>query len=453
MTDKINDMTNIGMGKYYHSLTYGCQMNQNDSERLAGQLEQAGYTYTEELGDADLILINTCCVRESAEKKIYGKIGELKRLKAVNPQLIIGIVGCMAQKDREKIIKKAPHVDIVMGTNNLYKLVEVITEVASSKEHVVAIWEEAEERAGEFPVSHKGQVAAYVPIMYGCNNFCTYCIVPYVRGRERSRSVEEVVRETTALGRDGFKDITLLGQNVNSYGKDQAGEDAVDFADLLKAVDEIDTIERVRYMTSHPRDMNEKVIQAVANSKRICEHFHLPIQSGSDTLLMRMNRGYTTKYYRELIRSIRQQVPNASLTTDLIVGFPGETEELFQETLAFIKEIQFDAAYTFLYSQRSGTPAATMPEQIPLPVKKARLKELMDIQNEISLLLNKRLEGHTVQVLVEGDSKNDASKFMGRTRTNKLVLWEKAGKEGVGDLVNIKITSAQTWLLKGQAIL
>ncbi|MCE5285874.1 MAG: tRNA (N6-isopentenyl adenosine(37)-C2)-methylthiotransferase MiaB [Pelosinus sp.] len=449
MTDKAKD---IGTGKYFTMVTYGCQMNENDSERLAGQLKQVNYTYTDKTDEADLILINTCCVRESAEKKIYGKIGELKRLKAVKPELIIGIVGCMAQKDREKIIKKAPHVDLVMGTNNLHKLVEVITEVANSKEHVVAVWEQSEESAGESPVSHKGKVAAYVPIMYGCNNFCTYCIVPYVRGRERSRQVSEIVREITALGQEGFKDITLLGQNVNSYGKDhQAG--TTDFAGLLKAVDKIDTIERIRYMTSHPRDMNKDVIEAIAGSQKICEHFHLPIQAGSDILLKRMNRGYTTEYYRELIKSVRTLVPNASITTDLIVGFPGETDELFQETLAFIKEIQFDAAYTFLYSQRSGTPAATMPEQVPLPIKKARLKELMDAQNEISLALNKKLEGQTLEVLVEGDSKNDAAKFMGRTRTNKLVLWEKTGKESVGDLVNIKITHAQTWLLKGQAII
>lgn len=450
MSDKIDNK--IGRGKFFTTVTYGCQMNENDSERLAGQLEQAEYTYTEKLDEADLILINTCCVRESAEKKIYGKIGELKRLKAIKPHLIIGIVGCMAQKDREKIIKKAPHVDIVMGTNNLHKLLEVITEAANSKEHIVAVWEEAEMAGGDIPISHKGQMAAYVPIMYGCNNFCTYCIVPYVRGRERSRSVDEIVREITALGLEGFKDITLLGQNVNSYGKDQKEQNGTDFAGLLEAVDKIDTIERIRYMTSHPRDMNERVVEVIANSKKICEHFHLPIQSGSNTLLKRMNRGYTTEYYRELIKSIRTLVPNASITTDIIVGFPGETDELFKETLEFIKEIEFDAAYTFLYSQRSGTPAATMPDQIPITVKKARLKELMDAQNEVSLALNKKLEGTTLEVLVEGDSKNDATKFMGRTRTNKLVLWEKTGKEQVGDLVTIKITKAQTWLLKGQAI-
>jgi tRNA-2-methylthio-N6-dimethylallyladenosine synthase len=451
MIDKVAD-EKIGAGKYYHNLTYGCQMNENDSERLAGQLEQVGYTYTDKLEEADLIIINTCCVRESAEKKIYGKIGELKRLKAIKPNLIIGIVGCMAQKDREKIIKKAPHVDVVMGTNNLHKLVEVIAEAASSKEHIVAIWEQAEEAAGSFPVSHRGKIAAYVPIMYGCNNFCTYCIVPYVRGRERSRQVVDIVREVTALGQDGFKDITLLGQNVNSYGKDHT-EGTTDFAGLLAAVDKVETIERIRYMTSHPRDMSLQVIETIAGSHKICEHFHLPIQSGSDTLLKRMNRGYTTEYYRELIKNVRKLVPYASITTDLIVGFPGETPELFEETLNFIKEIQFDAAYTFLYSQRSGTPAATMPEQVPLPIKKARLKELMDVQNEISLMLNKKLEGATLEVLVEGDSKNDASKFMGRTRTNKLVIWEKTGRENVGDLINIKITHAQTWLLKGQAIL
>ncbi|MBP2627684.1 MAG: (Dimethylallyl)adenosine tRNA methylthiotransferase miaB [Firmicutes bacterium] len=436
--------------KYFTIVTYGCQMNQHDSERLAGQLKSIGYEYTEILGEADFVLVNTCCVRESAEKKIYGKIGELKTLKASNPNLIIGITGCMAQKDRNKLFEKAPHIDLVLGTHNVHQLVELVKEFEQTKNHVLSVWDEAERLAPDVPTIRKGNISAWVPIMYGCNNFCTYCIVPYVRGRERSRPIEDIVKEVHQLGLEGFKEITLLGQNVNSYGKDT--DQYGDFADLLEAVDQVKTIERIRYMTSHPRDMNDKVIDTIKNSKKICEYFHLPVQSGSNTILKLMNRGYTTEYYRELIAKIRKAVPHASLTTDIIVGFPGETEELFQETLEFIKEIGFDSAYTFLYSKRSGTPAATMPDQIPAQVKKERLQLLMDAQNEISLRINKQLTGQIVTVMVEGPSKNDESRLMGRTATNKIVLWDKQGTEEIGQLAKVKIKTAQTWLLKGQLI-
>lgn len=436
--------------KHYYIETFGCQMNLNDSERLAGQLRTIGYEGTEHADQADLILINTCCVRESAEKKIHGRIGEMKRRKLINPNIIIGVVGCMAQKDKDKILKKFPHVNLVMGTHNIHQLVEVIAQIEKSREPVVAVWEQAERLAPDVPTVRKGQISAWVPIMYGCNNFCTYCIVPYVRGRERSRPLDDIVAEVRQLGIDGFKEITLLGQNVNSYGKDS--ESALDFADLLQAVDQVDTIARIRYMTSHPRDMNDKIIETIKNSKKICEHFHLPVQSGNDEILERMNRGYTTTYYRQLVEKIREAVPNASLTTDLIVGFPGEREEHVIDTLEFIKNIKYDAAYTFIYSQRSGTPAAKYPDQVSLPTKKARLNQLMDIQNEISLEINKKLVGNVLEVLVEGPSKNDENKLMGRTRTNKIVLWEKAGTEQIGGLVNIQIDTAQTWVLKGRLI-
>jgi tRNA-2-methylthio-N6-dimethylallyladenosine synthase len=436
--------------KFFTTFTYGCQMNQHDSEKLAGQLKSIGYEYTEELTEASFILINTCCVRESAEKKIYGKIGELKNLKASNPNLIVAIAGCMAQKDREKLFKKAPHIDLVIGTHNVHQLVELVREVEESKDRVLAVWEEAERLSPDVPTIRRGKISAWVPIMYGCNNFCTYCIVPYVRGRERSRPVDDIVQEIHQLGLDGFKEITLLGQNVNSYGNDT--KEYGDFADLLQAVDKIETIERIRYMTSHPRDINDKVINTVFNSKNICDHFHLPVQSGSDTILKLMNRGYTTDYYRQLVKKIRSVMPQASLTTDIIIGFPGETDELFKETLAFIKEIGFDAAYTFLYSKRSGTPAATMADQIPLVTKKERLKQLMDIQNDISLAINQRLSGKTVEVIVEGTSQRNENRLMGRTTTNKIVLWDKKGTEEIGKLANINITTAQTWILKGQII-
>jgi len=436
--------------KYFTIVTYGCQMNQHDSERLAGQLKSIGYEYTETLSEANFVLVNTCCVRESAEKKIYGKIGELKTLKASNPNLIIGITGCMAQKDREKLFKKAPHIDLVLGTHNVHQLVELVKQFEQTKDHVLSVWDHAERLSPDVPTIRKGTISAWVPIMYGCNNFCTYCIVPYVRGRERSRPIEDIVKEVHQLGLEGFKEITLLGQNVNSYGKDRSTYG--DFADLLEAVDQVETIERIRYMTSHPRDINDKVIDIIKNSHKICEHFHLPVQSGSNTILKLMNRGYTTEYYRELVAKIRKAIPRASLTTDIIVGFPGETEELFQETLEFMKEIGFDSAYTFLYSKRSGTPAAAMPNQIPASVKKERLQLLMDAQNEISLRINQQLTGQIVTVMVEGPSKNDESRLVGRTATNKIILWDKQGTEKIGQLAKVTITTAQTWILKGQLI-
>ena len=266
--------------KYFTTFTYGCQMNENDTERLAGQLKKIGYEYSDQLDSVDIILINTCCVRESAEKKIYGKIGELKRIKAARPNLIIGVTGCMAQKDKDKIFKKAPHVDFVLGTHNIHELPNIIKEISNSRERVLAVWDQAERLAPEVPTVRKGDISAWVPIMYGCNNFCTYCIVPYVRGRERSRPLEDIVNEISQLGHEGFKEVTLLGQNVNSYGKDSGNQ--FDFADLLNAVDKVESIERIRYMTSHPRDMNDKVIETIGESKKVCEHFHLPIQSGSD---------------------------------------------------------------------------------------------------------------------------------------------------------------------------
>jgi tRNA-2-methylthio-N6-dimethylallyladenosine synthase len=425
-------------------------MNENDTERLAGQLKALGYAETDRPAAADVILVNTCCVRESAEKKIHGKIGELKRLKAANPNLIIGVAGCMAQKDRDKLFKRAPHIDLVLGTHNLHQLGDIIAEIGQSRGRVLAVWDQAERLAPGVPTIRKNKIAAWLPIMYGCNNFCTYCIVPYVRGRERSRPLDEVVGEAADLAAQGFRELTLLGQNVNSYGKDEEGH--ADFADLLAAVDRVEGIARIRYMTSHPRDMNTKVIDTIRRSRRICEHFHLPVQAGSDAVLKAMNRGYTAAAYRSLIAEIRDAIPGASLTTDIIVGFPGETDEMFADTLALVEEIRFDAAYTFLYSQRSGTPAADLPGQLPLAVKKERLQRLMALQNDISLAINRELVGTESEVLVEGESKNDANKMMGRTRTNKIVIWDRTGREHTGDLVTVAIDAAQTWVLKGTLI-
>lgn len=420
-------------------------MNFSDGERFAGQLERMGYKPTEKMENADIIILNTCCVRESAEKKIYGKIGEIKHLKQQNPDLILGITGCMSQKDGDSIFKRAPHVDFVLGTNKMHDLPAVLEEIYTSRgKHVVNLAGDYE-MPPEVEPAENDSLFAYVPIMYGCNNYCTYCIVPYVRGRERSREPQEIVNEVQRLVDSGVKEVMLLGQNVNSYGK---GKDT-DFADLLAMVDKVKGIKRVRYMTSHPRDLTDKVIEVIKNSEHICEHFHLPVQYGTDKMLKAMNRGYTIEHYKELIAKVRANFPEASFTTDLIVGFPGETDEDFAGLIDFLKEIRYDAAYTFLYSKRSGTPAAKMEDQVPQELKKERLHKLMDVQNEISLEINEKMLGKTVEVLVEGPSKTDENVFTGHTRTNKIVLWPHQGEQ-VGDLVNVKITHPQTWVLKGE---
>jgi len=323
-----------------------------------------------------------------------------------------------------------------------------VQEKQSHNDKILAVDNTAKRVTSDIPAVRNGQISAWVPIMYGCNNYCTYCIVPYVRGREQSRPADDILKEIKELAQRGFKEVTLLGQNVNSYGKD-AGSSA-DFADLLSIIDKEGGIERIRYMTSHPRDINDKVLDVIRESRHICEHFHLPVQSGSNAILKAMNRGYTTEEYQHLANQIRTIFPNSALTTDLIVGFPGETDELFEETLQFVNSTRFDVAYTFLYSPRSGTPAATMPAQVPEKIKKERLNRLMLIQNDISLEINKKLEGTWQEVLVEGPSKNDQDTVTGRTRTNKIVLWKKTNQDIPGSLAHIFITHSQTWVLKGE---
>ncbi len=420
-------------------------MNVADSERMAGFLKQIGYSLTEDLDAADLILINTCCVRATAEDKVFGQIGRFKTLKRQKPTLILGVTGCMAQKEGADLIKRAPHVDFVLGTGQSSEVARVVQTIELERKHFVDTSNVSGDIPSEVFPLRGGQVSTFVPIMYGCNNFCTYCIVPYVRGRERSRKPEEIFAEVKQAAAEGFKEITLLGQNVNSY----AG--GVTFAELLTAVDKIDGVERLRFMTSHPKDLSDELIVAIANGQHICEHIHLPVQYGSNKILKRMNRVYTVEGYLKLVDKIRAALPNVSLTTDLIVGFPGETEDDFQETLDFIKAVKFDAAFTFIYSKRSGTPAATFDNQIDDETKHRRLDELMKVQNAISLEKNRALLDSVVEVLVEGASKTDDKIFTGRTRSNKLILFEH-GNEQAGDLVNIKINQAQTWLLKGEVI-
>lgn len=434
--------------KFAYLLVYGCQMNQSDAERMMGQLRTIGYEQTDSMNDADLILINTCCVRETAEDRVYGKIGEIKHLKRQNPELIFGITGCMAQKEGDALIKRAPHIDFVLGTNKVHELTHIVKEIQQEHGHLVDVQLGETELPDDVPVARGGKLSAWVPIMYGCNNFCTYCIVPYVRGRERSRLPEDVVKEVEQAVADGYEEVTLLGQNVNSYGKDHK---QADFADLLKMVDEVPGIRRVRFMTSHPKDLSDKVIAAIRDGRHLCEHIHLPVQYGSNHILKAMNRVYTVESYRELVGRIRKEIPNVSLTTDLIVGFPGETDEEFREMLDFLREIRYDSAYTFIYSKRSGTPAATMEHQVEESVKKERLNELMAVQNEISLEINQKLLGKTMEIMVEGPSKNDASVWMGRTRTNKIVLFPHDGEQA-GDFIDVKITHPQTWVLKGEKV-
>ena len=434
--------------RFAEIIVYGCQMNISDAERMEGQLRTIGYERTDAMDEADLILLNTCCVRETAEDKVYGKIGEIKHLKSQNPELILGITGCMAQKESDKLIKRAPHIDFVLGTNKVHELTQVVQEIQRERGHIVDTQLGETELPDDVPVMRGGALSAWVPIMYGCNNFCTYCIVPYVRGRERSRLPEDVVKEVEQAVAQGYKEVTLLGQNVNSYGKDHQ---QADFADLLKMVDAVPGIRRVRFMTSHPKDLSDKVIAAIRDGEHLCEHIHLPVQYGSNRILKAMNRVYTIESYRDLVHRIHEALPEAALTTDLIVGFPGETDDDFQELLAFLKEIRYDSAYTFIYSKRSGTPAATMESQVDELVKKERLNQLMAVQNTISLEINQALQGKVLEVMVEGPSKHDAAVWNGRTRTNKIVLFPH-GEEKAGDFIQVKITQPQTWVLKGERV-
>jgi tRNA-2-methylthio-N6-dimethylallyladenosine synthase len=439
------------MNKKYFILTFGCQANERDSETLAGLLEKKGYMLANDLQQADIILFNTCCIREKAENKVLSKVGELKELKVQNPDLIIGICGCMVQQEKvaEKIRHRAPHVDLIFGTHNLYQLLELIDKFQETKKPQVQILSDQQEIKEGLPAVRQVPFKGMVNITYGCNNFCTYCIVPYVRGREKSRQPQKILTEIKKLVSEGVVEVMLLGQNVNSYGKTL--EPPFTFAQLLQEVNAIDNLNRIRYMTSHPRDFDQELIKTISKLDKVCPHFHLPLQSGSNKILQKMNRGYTREHYKELVKEIRRLIPQASITTDIIVGFPGETEEDFQDTLNLVQELHFDSAFTFIYSPRSGTPAAKMSAQIPLTVKKRRLQKLMQLQNKISLEINQNLKGQAVEVLVEGFSKKDCSILEGRTKTNKTVLFT-GSEELIGKFVGVKITVPQTWVLKGEII-
>ena len=435
--------------KSYYIYTYGCQMNESDSERLAHQLESVGYIATEEVNKADLIILNTCCVRETAENKIYGRIGELKHLKEKNKNLIIAITGCMAQKNQADMFKRAPHIDIVLGTHNIQHINEMVKEVQRTKKRQVNV-DMDNTVLPELAAKPNGTFFAWVPIMNGCNKFCTYCIVPHVRGREISRPVESIVKDVRELGEKGFKEITLLGQNVNSYGLDF--KDGTDFGTLVDALDGIPGIERIRYMTSHPQDMTKSMVDALGHSSNIVTQLHLPVQSGSDNILKCMNRHYSVEQYKDLLQYCREKIDGVTITTDIIVGFPGETEEDFQQTLQLLKDVRYDMAFTFIYSKRSGTPAAEFEEQVPEEVKRVRLQALMDVQNEISLELNQAMEGKVYDIIVEGPSRTDENMWFGRTSGNKMVLFPKQDNLKIGDTIDVRIDKGQTWVLYGTVL-
>jgi len=434
----------------YKILTWGCQMNIHDSETIAGVLQKMGYCPAETLKEADIIILNTCCVRENAERKVYGRIAQLKPFKQRKPNLIIAVSGCMVQQPHvvEYISEKMPYVDILFGIKNVHKLPELIESSRQAELPLVEVMmgSEIEEH---LPVERMDSSRAWVTITYGCNNFCSYCIVPYVRGREKSRKPEDIIREVKGLAKEGFIEINLLGQNVNSYGKDL--ENPVAFHELLRMVNDIDGIKRIRFLTSHPKDLSDELILAMKECEKVCEHIHLPVQAGSNRILSLMNRKYTREHYMNLIEKLRDAIPDIAISTDIIVGFPGETEEDFLYTLDLVKRVEFDLAYTFMYSKRKGTPAAEMPDQVDDEVKKDRLNRLMQVQDAITAKKNVILKGTIKEVLVEGVSKGNKNRLSGRTRTNKIVNFE-GPSEFVGKLVNVKITEPHTWSLLGEII-
>ena len=432
----------------YYILTMGCQLNENDSEKLCGMVEKMGYEKTDNPNEADLILFNTCCVRENAEDKLFGKLGEVKKQKEENGA-IIAIGGCMMQEKHitDKINKSYPYYDLIFGTHTLYRFPEDLYKVILNKKKQEDILDIDGEIYEGLPIKRSDNQKASVAIMNGCNNFCTYCIVPYVRGRERSRKPEDIINEITSLASEGYKEITLLGQNVNSYN----GENGVTFAKLLEKIVKIDGIERIRFISPHPKDFTDDVIKVIAENEKICKIIHLPLQSGSSNVLKAMNRKYTKEQYLNLVEKMKKQIPNVLFSTDIIVGFPGETEEDFEDTLDVVEKVKFEQVYMFIYSRRVGTPADKMENQIPEEIKHKRfdrLKELVEKQTEIN---NEKYLGTIQKVLVEGTSKNNSEMLTGRTESNKVVIFE-GEKNLIGTTKNIEIIENCLWYLKGKIL-
>ena len=444
----------------YSILTMGCQLNENDSEKLCGMLEEMGYIRTDNPKEADINLFNTCCVRENAEEKLFGKLGELKKIKEQNG-CIIAIGGCMMQEKHitKKIKESYPYTDIVFGTHTLHRFPEDLYKALKEKKKIEDILDVEGKIYEDLPIKRDSNIKASVTIMNGCNNFCTYCIVPYVRGRERSRMPKDIIQEVEKLAKEGYKEITLLGQNVNSYLRVEKEknipfeeyEGVNSFATLLEAINKIDGIERIRFVSPHPKDFTDDVIEAIANCDKVCKLVHLPLQSGNTKVLKEMNRKYTKEQYLNLVKKMKSKIPNLTLSTDIIVGFPGETDEEFEDTLDVVRKVKFEQVYMFIYSRRVGTPGDKMENQVPDEIKHKRfnrLKELVESQIEEN---NQKYLGTIQKVLVEGESKNKKELLTGRTDSNKVVIFE-GDKKLIGQMIDLKITSEHMWYLKGNII-
>lgn len=431
-------------------VTFGCQMNARDSEKLRGILLEIGYIEASE-DIADFVIYNTCTVRENANTRVYGRLGQLKPRKKKNPNMMIGLCGCMMQEPEvvEKLKKSYGFIDIIFGTHNIFKFAELIVTRLESQRMIIDIWKDTDQIVEDLPNERKYFFKSGINIMFGCNNFCSYCIVPYVRGRERSREPQAIIREIERLVADGVVEVMLLGQNVNSYGKNL--EQPIIFAQLLQEIEKIDGLERIRFMTSHPKDLSDELIEVMGNSKKICKHLHLPVQSGSTRILQKMNRRYTKEQYLELVDKIRKAVPDISLTTDIIVGFPGETEEDFQETLDIVRKVRYDSAFTFIYSKRTGTPAAVMEDQIPEDVIKDRFDRLLNEVQTIASEVCAVHEGTTQQVLVESVSEHDSSMVTGRLSNNLLVHFA-GSEELIGQLIDVHLTECKGFYYLGEKI-
>ena len=431
--------------------TYGCQQNENDTERIRGILREAGYEFCDNANDADLVIYNTCAVRENAEDKVYGRLGILRHIKESRPDLIIGLCGCMVQQEgmTERLLKVHDHIDLIFGTHALYKLPELLCAALEKKKTVTDVENSNGYICEDLPIERDSDNKAWVSIMYGCNNFCSYCIVPYVRGRERSRTPEKILEEIKNLVKNGVSEICLLGQNVNSYGKDL--EEKCDFSDLLRMVNALDGVKRIRFMTSHPKDFGEKLIKAMSECDKVCRQLHLPFQAGNNRVLAEMNRKYTKEEYLEKIAKVKAAIPDIALSTDVIVGFPTETNEDFEDTLDVLRKVEFDTIFSFIYSRRAGTPAAKLDFVLTNEEIHKNFDRLLEVQNAISKRKNEAYVGKTYQVLVDGVSKNNDKMLSGRTDTGKIVNF-KGDKSLTGKYIDVKITEAHTWSLNGKLI-
>ena len=433
--------------KTYHITTFGCQMNEHDSETIAGMLSEMGFSQAPERDGADVVVINTCSVRENADKRFFGTLGQLKHIEKDNPDFTVCVCGCMMQQQHiiDSIKSKYPWVDVIFGTHNIHEFPRLLETVLSEKEKIIDVWENGGDIIEGLPAKRLYRHKAFVNIMYGCNNFCTYCIVPYTRGRERSRKACDILEEVRRLTEDGVREVTLLGQNVNSY----MGEDGTDFSDLIYRLNEAEGLERIRFMTSHPKDLSDKLIQAYRDCEKLCDYIHLPVQSGSSRILKKMNRKYTKDDYLRLVEKLKAAVPHIAISTDIITGFPGETEEDFEETLDLVRRVEYDSAFTFLYSIRKGTPAAEYEDQIPEEIKHERFNRLVELVNEISARKNAAYVGKTVKVLVDGPSKNNSAALGGRTEGFKLINFE-GPQDLIGKLVDVEVTAGKTFSLEGR---